>query len=182
MNERKIERNQYDITAENLDRGLKAERKFTLLAVHKGYKIRPSTSYQDIYEHWDYELTKDGRSFKVEVKAMKKIKRSDPSPQDMYAWVELHGVRKWDEGWLYGGKADYIAFETKKSFILVDRKKLLNYINHRLSDEIVDKPEEALVKDAQDKYKRYRREGRHDELILIEMSVLKSLCWQEWYF
>lgn len=182
MNERKIECNQYDITGENLDRGLKAEKKFTQLAFQKGYKVRPSNSYQDMYEHWDYELSKDGKSFRVEVKAMKKIKRSDPFPQDRYAWVELHGVREWDEGWLYGGEADYIAFETEKSFVLVERKKLLDYVCHRLSDEIVNKPEEALAKDTQGRYKRYRREGRHDELILMEISVLKSLCWQEWYF
>ncbi len=182
MNNRNIEQNKYDVTGENLKRGLNAEKKFVEVAQKIGYKVCLSNPKQDIDEHWDFELSKDSESFKVEVKAMRKIKRSDPAPQDEYAWVELHGVRERDEGWLYGGEANYIAFETQKSFVLVDRKKLLEYVSSRLSDEVVDKPVEALKKDAQGKYKRYRRKGRHDELILVEMDVLRSLCWEEWFF
>ena len=185
MNERSIERNRYDTTGENLNRGLTAEKKFIQIAHSKGYKVCLSNPNQDMNEHWDYELSKDGKSFKVEVKAMKKIKRSDPTPQDKYAWIELHGVREWDEGWLYGGKSDYIAFETRNSFILVGRKRLIDYINTRLSEEIVSRPEDALVKDVQGKYRRYRRrthQKRSDEMILMEMDVLRSLCWEEWFF
>lgn len=185
MSGRGIGRNRYDRTGENLARGLRAETRFIRIAQSKGYKICISNPDQDRNEHWDYELFKDGKRFKVEVKAMKKLKRSDPHPQDRYAWIEIHGVRDWDEGWLYGGRSDYIAFETKKSFVLVSRKKLIDYINANLSNEIVYKPEDALVKDSENRYRRYRRrknQKRSDEVILVEMDVLRSLCWKEWFF
>jgi hypothetical protein len=135
-------------------------------------------------EHWDYKLIDStGREIKVEVKAMKKIRRSDPTTQDKYTWIEIHGVREWDKGWLFGGKADLIAFETKNSFVLVDRKRLINFVIKNLSEEVVYSPEEALQKDEEGKYKKYRRRKNQkisDELILIEVDKLKEIAEEEW--
>ena len=73
--------------------------------------ITEATEYEDIYGHWDLEVT-DSDSFigKVDVKALKKRRRSDPSVDDSIHGVELQNVNG-DAGWLFG-LADNIAFET----------------------------------------------------------------------
>jgi len=179
---RNIQKNKFDISGENLNRGLKAEQKFKILAKKRGYEIVESKENQDINEHWDFELVKDNIRLKVDVKSMKKITRSDKKVQDKYAWIELHGVRKHDKGWLYGGKADLIAFETKKSFVLVKRTELIRSLEGRISNKVVSSPKEALYKDENGKYKRYKRKNRYDELILLELDELRNICWDEWKF
>jgi hypothetical protein len=99
---------------------------------------------------------------------MKRIKRSDEFVQDEWCWVELHGVRKNDKGWLYG-KAKVIAFETDKDFILVKRTDLIKLVNKYVnSDILVNSAEEA-------KYKVYQRRGRADKITLIETAKLKEI-------
>lgn len=179
---KQIEKNRFDYTGENLKRGLRAEEKFKQLALSKGFKVKPANRQQDIDEHWDFKLIKGEKSIKVEVKAMKKIKRTDSSPQDKYTWIEIHGVKENDKGWLFQGKSDYIAFETKQSFILVSRNKLIEYIKPRFSNIFVENSEDALKKDKEGKYLRYRRKNRNDELILIEVEILRELADEERFF
>jgi hypothetical protein len=87
-----------------LEIGESAQFKFKELAEAKGWKVTPANKQQDIHEHWDFFIEKDGEQSRVDVKAMKRIRRSDPYPQDKLVWIELHGVRDYDEGWLYGGE------------------------------------------------------------------------------
>ncbi|MDH7489481.1 MAG: hypothetical protein QHH80_08225 [Anaerolineae bacterium] len=70
---------------------------------------RSSEEDEDINAHWDMVISYGVKTFKVDVKAMKRISRGDQAKQDAYHWVELHGVRANDEGWLFGGQADLIA-------------------------------------------------------------------------
>lgn len=156
--DRRITRNQYDTSGENLSRGMKAEEAFRLLAERHGYQVQRSTEDEDLHEHWDYLLSKDGQSIRVEVKAMKKIRRADPQPQDVYAWIELKGVRPGEPGWLFGGKSDYIAFETRTTFVLVKRVNLIAFVQKNTdTSAVVNSPEAALQKTAQGKYRVYQR-------------------------
>ena len=69
-----------------------------------------------------------------------------------WVYIEFQGS-KGDEGWIYGD-ADFIAFETNVSFILVPRKTMLNFLSSeeliRWDLPFVDKPWNA-------KYRLYRR-------------------------
>jgi len=124
--DKRVKKNKYDPTGENLKRGKKAENAFKEILKKHGFNPIPSTEQEDINEHWDFKIKKKGKEYKIDVKSMKKIGRKDEEVQDRWHWIELHGVRKNDKGWLYGGKADFIAFETKESFLIVRR---LNFAN-----------------------------------------------------
>ena len=127
--------------------------------------ITEATEYEDIYGHWDLEVT-DSDSFigKVDVKALKKRRRSDPSVDDSIHWVELQNVNG-DAGWLFG-LADNIAFETLTEWLIVSRTALIDSLKSSIFKEFVDTPEI---------YRMYRRKGRNDVIVLVPTKDLKIL-------
>lgn len=112
-----------------------------------------STRTEDINEHWDVKL-----DVKFDVKALKKIKRSDIYPDENIHWVELRNVNG-DKGWLYGD-ADYFVFETDEYWILVEKELLQNFISEKCKDKI--KTEEPSL------YKFYTRKDRKDIVTLVK--------------
>jgi hypothetical protein len=108
----------------------------------------------------------DSDSFigKVDVKALKKRRRSDPSVDDSIHWVELQNVNG-DAGWLFG-LADNIAFETLTEWLIVSRTALIDSLKSSIFKEFVDTPEI---------YRMYRRKGRNDVIVLVPTKDLKIL-------
>jgi len=99
---------------------------------------------------------------------------STDTVQDEWIWIELHGVREHDRGWLYDGKADLIAFEKKGAFVIVRRDDLT-----KLVEQLVDMNTTVyLAKDA--RYKVYSRPGRPDKITMIETEKLAGIRWDEW--
>lgn len=166
----RIGKNQYDKTGENRDRGEKAENILKKLLEERGWKVEYSSKNEDMDEHWDLKVEKNGKTYRIDAKAMKKLQRKDNQVQDEWQWIELHGVRKTDKGWLYGGKADLIAFETKHSFLIVKRKDLIKLVAKLVDfNSLVEKSKEA-------KYKLYQRKNRPDKITLIETEKLKEIA------
>ncbi|MFN8383618.1 MAG: hypothetical protein U0V02_16855 [Anaerolineales bacterium] len=160
------------IKKESHELGDRAEGLFILLAVKQGWKVSASTREQNIDEHWDYLIEKEDQVFKVEVKAEKRIERSDHDLQSKFIWVELRNVRG-KVGWLFG-KADLIAFEREKTFFFVKRLDLLATVNQKVN--LV-----AKVKSAKDAlYKIYTREGRKDKVTLLPSHDVESIQFMEW--
>ena len=168
----KNSRNRYD-KKDSLELGQKAESLFARSAIKHGWKIEPASEDSNKNEHFDYIMSKEGRSLNVEVKSLKRMGRRDSDVQEEHVWIELHGVRKEDQGWLYG-KADLIAFELKNSFRIVRRTDLLDLVE-KLVDfhEKVEKSTEAL-------YKLYSRSGRSDSLTIIKANDLLKITSLEW--
>ena len=109
----------------------------------------------------------------MEVKSRKRISRSDAGLQSKLTWVEIHGVRPTDAGWLFG-KADLIAFEKEKTFLLVKRLDLLAIVNKKVN--LV-----AKVRDPKDAlYKIYTRAGRKDKLTLLPTHDIEEIKFTEW--
>jgi len=168
-----MERNQYD-TRKCLEMGLSAEELFDRVALFRQWNVNKATPLQDINEHWDRLIKKDLKCYKVEIKAMKRLARTEVDVQDEWIWIELHGVREHDAGWVYGGKSDLIAFEKKSSFFIVRRLDLINLI-----PQVVEM--KSLITDVMNaKYKIYQRAGRSDKITLINMDDLFHIKWDEW--
>ena len=70
------------------------------------------------FSHVDY-VTDIG---KIDVKARKRVSRTDEDVQDELVWLEFKNVQG-KQGWIYG-KADIIAFEREEDFLLVKRDDL----------------------------------------------------------
>jgi hypothetical protein len=168
----KNSRNRYD-KKDSLELGQKAESLFAKSALKHGWVVEPAPEDSNKDEHFDYIMSKDDRSLNVEVKSLKRMRRKDLEVQDEYVWIELHGVRKDDQGWLYG-KADLIAFELKNSFRIVRRAELLSLVKKMVDfNAKVEKSTEAL-------YKLYSRSGRSDSLTIIKASDLLKITSLEW--
>ena len=127
------------------------------MAEHRQYEVKKATKQEDCRDHFDYRFAKNGKEFKVEVKAMKRVSRSQDGGQEEWIWVEFKNVQG-NLGWLYG-KADYVAFELKESFIFVDREDLA-----KLSEKVCDLSN--MVKSPYEAQRKgYRRKNRPDELV-----------------
>ncbi|HEX9331091.1 MAG TPA: hypothetical protein VF896_04320 [Anaerolineales bacterium] len=168
----KNSRNRYD-KKDSLELGQKAESFFARTAIKHGWIVEPASEGSNKNDHFDYIMSTDDKSFRVEVKSRKRMGRNDQDVQDEYVWIELHGVRKNDQGWLHG-KADLIAFELKNSFRMVRRTDLLDLIEKLIDFKVkVRKSNEAL-------YKLYSRSGRSDSLTIIKSDDLLKITSLEW--
>ena len=164
-------RNKYD-KKDSLELGQGAESRFASLAQKQGWTVVEASQTGNIEDHYDYEISKDGRQYRVDVKSKKRVSRKTENVQDDLIWIEFRTVRD-TKGWLFGS-ADLIAFENQNGFKIVERKTLVRVINKHVKIHVkVDKPEDAL-------YKVYTRKGRPDEITLIRTSDLAPILWDEW--
>lgn len=166
-------RNKYDRRS-CLEIGQKAEDVFARMATERGWKVTVASNYANINDHWDLLIEKGKERYKVDVKGMKRLSRHDSSVQDQWIWIELHGVREHDRGWLYDGKAELVAFEKEGAFLIVMRDDLI-----KLVERLVDL--NATVHSGKAaRYKVYSRPGRPDKITMMETEKLESIEWDEW--
>lgn len=156
-----------------------AEQYFKILAQNMSVPIVESNSFQDRTEKWDYEIVHEGNNFKVDVKCMKRISRTDTNPQDNFFWIELDRIKTNTNsiGWLYAGKADIIAFECAEDFVLV-KKSNLRTIIEKLVDKnaIVHEPKDAVNKI----YLRKRPKKKFDTLTLLKAQDVRKIAYCKW--
>jgi|688.fasta_scaffold1247932_2 hypothetical protein len=112
-----------------------------------------SNKLQDIYEHWDVNIS--GK--KIDVKGLKKTNRANKDVDENIHWIEIKGITG-KLGWLYGD-ADYFAFETIDYWVLVDKLKLQDYIKTKTIKEYTSYPTIN---------KLYSRKDRSDVLTLVK--------------
>lgn len=150
------------------------EREFKEL-ISKFGKAFASTKAQDIYDHYDLtcHIFLGSKPKKVDVKSVKRVNIEDKSPDDTIHWVEETNVNG-NTGWL-NGKANYFAFQTNKTWVIVEKTKLQKFIKERCPDKIIYSDKKL--------YKRYRRvnykdpkKNRLDSIILVETSELIKLA------
>ena len=148
--------------------GQVAEDLFQISCWKKGYNVTKSSRSKDMFDHIDYYVkTKGGELRSFDVKSRKRTKRGDKNFNDDWIWIEFKNVNG-KNGWLYG-KADYIAFERKDSFLIVQRKELAGLCEKRVDLE-------TKVKNAnQARYKSYTSWQRKDVLSQIKTEdIIKN--------
>lgn len=151
--------------------GEAAENSFSRLLSKKG-TVRPASTSQQI-RHIDFILTTSkGEKLRYEVKARKRVSRSEDNPTDELVWLEFLNVRG-DAGWLYGN-ANFIAFEREKDFVIVDRIKLKTMAETKCDLALkVNSPSNAL-------YKGYTRFGRSDLISIVKMPDIVEIADEVW--
>ena len=147
------------ITSE-FSRGKEAEVRFA--AEHLTDVIWP-TKEQDMFEHWDVMGKRfNDRMHKYDVKALRKINRSDPDFRDDVTWVEETNVRG-DRGWLKG-EADYIVFERQHEWLVILRQVLYEWVVSQLTG-----------KTGKELYSIYTRPNRLDKITLIKYDDIPRI-------
>lgn len=112
----------YDRDGTAFAKGKRGEEFFFELATKLGLNPQHVSEQMDRNDHIDCVITSrvDGTQKTVDIKGSKKY------TEDQLFLVELFNVNG-DLGWLFG-KADYIAFQYKHAFLVVDRKELVKLI------------------------------------------------------
>lgn len=167
-------RNRFDHTGQNQKDSDLAEGTFKKIALSKGFLVKEATKRQQL-SHIDFFIEdKEKKVYTFDIKARKKISRSDSSTEDSLVWIEFKNVAGAD-GWLYGS-ADYIAFERESDFLIINRKNLVTLCERIVQNKKVSSSKEAL-------YAKYTREGRRDEISLIKMedicNNMKTYIWSK---
>lgn len=133
-----------------------SEKRFYDMCVSRNWSVEKASKHQDMHEHWDFKV----RDSLIDVKGLKKTSRSDSFFNHDEIWIELQNVRG-NKGWLRG-KADYIAFEHSKHFLIVSRQDLLDWCKSKITNRsFVSSPKEAL-------YRLYQRKNRKDIISIIK--------------
>ena len=143
--------------------GEKCENSFKEIALKHGYEIVPTSEGDDFYDRIDFALKINNSFILIDVKAARRVSRSDTRPQQKYTWLELH-----KSGSLFSGKSTHFAFEVNSGFVIVDKEAVRKYIlrNFNSSQCRVESSTQALMKP-------YRRKGRFYEWIsLIKVEDL----------
>ena len=142
-------------------------------------EVTPADEKQDRYEHWDVKLVpdhpdcplvriyNDKKFVTFDVKSLKRVKRNETEEVDETKhYIEFKNIYG-NRGWLYG-MADYIVFEKFDSWVIVDRLKLIDFINIYLVNPKYCFKQPML-------YAIYTRENRQDEIMLVETEKLEEI-------
>jgi hypothetical protein len=145
--------------SESWNRGQEVEHEFANLLRKRDPDFRKATK-QEQYRHIDYH----SYFGTIDVKAKKRISRSDSSEQDDLIWLEFKNVQG-KKGWLTG-ETSVIAFERDNDFVLFLRKNILYWAQRKcdLNDKVL------YSKDAL--YKGYTRKGRNDLISIVNMQEM----------
>ena len=147
--------------------GLAKEKEFGDLLVEKnGGSYVHASRKDDMFNHIDLFYTKENETYSFDVKSMKKSNRKDSKVDDQIHWIELQNVRG-NPGWIYG-KADFIAFELMNSWLIVNREKIIDWIDKKVTNKTISK--------SKDFYTYYQRWGRQDIVVKVKTSDLREIA------
>jgi hypothetical protein len=153
-------------TATTQRMGRDAELRFMKICDDYFYCVRHATRYENTVEHFDFWVDWGARqAAKVEVKAMKARRRgmaADPT----VIYLETKNVSG-GPGWLFG-KADYIAFEQHRGFLLVRRTDLVELLRMR-RDKMTRATRSGISGTI------YSRPNRADEVAILDIGDIKTL-------
>ena len=154
---------------EERERGTNAEHRLMNVMKRTNDYVRVSTKDEDRKEHWDVLSRSMG---KVEIKSQKKLQRSDAHVCDEYIWLEIRDIVG-GPGWIVGGKADVVAFEQRKGFLVVDREELKTYLEKEVIPRCELTEPTSDPKDALGRF--YSRAGRRDCVTLVPKKDISDL-------
>lgn len=140
---------------------------FIDVAKSKGYKIHKPTFDQ---KKSNIDLILEGQNKGAAQRVTVDIKKKNGKNGHKWVWVEFD-TSKGLRGWVYGS-AQFIVFETRDSFILVNRTKLLNWLQ---SSGTVRWDLPYVSNAWQAKYRLFRRNGTAESITQIEVSDLLNV-------
>lgn len=152
------------VYTESFVEGAVTQQNFVKAAKIAGHRVLEASTIVDRKDHVDFWVMLDNRMYGVDIKGMKRLQRGG-EVQDRYTCVELHGAGEAASGWLYG-RAQLVGFETTDSFLLVWRKRLIEFVELMVSPDLVDSSEKAI-------YKVYSRRGS-ERISWVETDELRN--------
>jgi len=164
--------------SDDLAKGDISEDLFMKLAIAEGYTCEKSSRYENMHEHWDVMIAKDGVYESIDVKGIKH------DTADGKTWVELKNVHG-DIGWLYVSELKAIAFERDNRFDLVMRTDLVTLVEENVRKSDIDDEGFTIYyeKAGLGNYRRYCRKnwGRNDITVKVPFADIDKLIYKTFY-
>lgn len=112
------------------------------------------------------------KHYSIDVKGIKKVKRTDSEVQDNLIWVELEANQR--PGWLYSSCTDWIAFRCCDDvYLLVELSELVKLVQKQCDlTQVVEDPTLAVKK----KYKRVTRTNKIEYLTLLPREEVEEIA------
>jgi len=152
-----------------IKRGTAVENLFVDEAIRRGYRTKVASAQQNMYDHIDLILTKEGETFTVDIKARRTGTDKSKGFDDLWTVVEFKNTMG-DAGWIYT-KSDYIVFERKKDFVFANSNEV-----REMCEELVDLTDRVFsFKDANYKVWGRSYQGKRDLISRIEMCKITDL-------
>lgn len=149
---------------------------FTQLAKAKSYKIN-KPSFTQRKNNVDYIL--EGQSEGQPTEVYVDLKKRNGKSSNQWVYIEYENS-KGGKGWLYG-MADFIVFETSKTFIFVPRKGLIHFLNQ---SQLVRWDLPYVDKSWNSKYRLFRRPNTLETISQIKIKDLLNIkncqTWQKY--
>ena len=140
-----------------VEEGKRAEQRFEHLLKLNKYEIVPTSEGDDYFDRIDVAIKQNNDYILIDVKAARRISRSDSAVQQKYTWLELH-----KGGSLFSGKSTHFAFELIEGFVLVDKEAVRTFILNSFNSN-----QHRVEQSTQAFMKPYRRKGRFAEWITL---------------
>lgn len=121
-----------------------------------------STLWQDRNEHWDMEGNLNGGRYKFDIKTSPMKDFEDSSY--FYGAFFVEGTNKSGEKGFIKGIADYIVYERKSDWCVIDRKKLYQWILRKVYDN--------GTKFGGDYYQINQRKGYKNKMVMARFDDL----------
>lgn len=133
---------------------------FREVALSRNYRLQPPSASQKA-NHVDFVMLGQSKN-KATISVTVDVKGFPPKSSDKWTWIELKNA-KGRAGWVYQ-EADFIAFERRNDFLIVSRKKLVNWLNTTPKVKF-DLP--SVNKPWQAKYRLYSRPEKKEIITQI---------------
>ena len=150
-----------------LAEGKKVESNFIKdLMTQLGGEVRFSSKNDDIYKHIDvyWKPIDKNKWFSFDVKGLRKNNRYDTNFSLETTWLEIKNV--YGEPGSLKGQAHYIVFEHNKTWLIVNREKLLNELRKNVKDKTI------YNVNPKTNFKMYQRKNRKDLIVRVPMSFI----------
>jgi hypothetical protein len=121
-----------------------------------------------------YTLKRNYSNFTLEGKNRKKsyIYLKKVQTNKSFVWVEVKN-KAGKPGWLFGS-SDFLVFDTKSSFVLVLKEKMIKFIMKNLDSPQVSSGKRGLP------YGSSRREGTNEQTVLVPIEDIKKISYEIW--
>jgi hypothetical protein len=121
-----------------------------------------------------YTLKRNYSNFTLEGKNRKKsyIYLKKVQTNKSFVWVEVKN-KAGKPGWLFGS-SDFLVFDTKSSFVLVLKEKMIKFIMKNLDSPQVSSGKRGLP------YSSSRREGTNEQTVLVPIEDIKKISYEIW--
>lgn len=159
-----------DAVGNVMGRDMSALNEYVGMAKARGFTCFLASPFDYLYSHRELRLVK-GAYNQEDFWVVVRPASAGVAPGENGLWLQIHGVRPDDEGYIISGQSHFIAFQTATEYIICSRRALWAYVDRHVVREHVPSADLADHK--------YYKEGPLNEAVTwVSVDALKA--WRDY--